>query len=189
MATEPDTSKEYFNQGALITVCVAPDDAAWLDGIRMDGITSFDWLRNDLSTTASQLPTGKIVPINQEAIFGGEQSGNSLTSYISDCENGAHYCIFSSILFADFYISRGVVSGSGSANLQFAAPGGRRLGAPEEGTAVRKLQDEAATSPFDVSVPVDLTDEGPGAPKTAGGASYGIVFTSAIALLSAALLA
>ena len=190
LASEPDASKEFFNQGALITVCVAPDDAAWLDGIRMNGITSFDWLRNDLSTTASNLPTGEIGPITQKAIEDGSEAGNSLTSYIeSNCENGKPYCTFSSILFADFYISQGVVSGSGSANLQFAAPGGRRLGAPEEETAVRKLQDEAAASPFDVSVPVDLTDEGPGALKTAGGAAYGIVFTSAIALLSAALLA
>ena len=42
---------KYFNQGALITVCVAPDDLAWVDGIRMDGITEFDWLRNDLNST------------------------------------------------------------------------------------------------------------------------------------------
>jgi hypothetical protein len=66
----------------------------------------------------------------------------------------------------------------------------RRLGAVagiEEG---RQLQEAAASSPFDVSVVLDVTADGPGAIKTAGGASYGFsALASAVALLSAALLA
>lgn len=189
LATEPEASASYFNQGALITVCVAPDNAAWQDGIRMNGLNFFNWQRSDLATTSPNLAnTG---PILQPAVANGAASPNGLTSYApATCNGGQPYCTFSSILFADFYISRGVASGEGSANLVFATPGNRRLGAPED-TAVRKLQeDEVAESPFDVSVPVDLTDTGPAGLKTAGGASYGIsVLASALALLGAALLA
>ena len=155
----------FFNQGALITVCVAPDDASWKDGIRMDGINEFDWLRSDNPIGAS---------INQNAITGGTQNPNGLTSYIpADCEGGEAYCTISSILFADFYISTGVVSGSGSANLAFGAIGSRRLGAPEDTEVRRKLQeDEAAASPFDISIPVEITDTGPAALRTAAGVSF-----------------
>lgn len=195
LADEPDESKEYFNQGALITVCVSPDDAAWRDGIRMNGINTFDWRRTDLDLTAAELEdTGDITQpaIVINAVTGiGEGAPNGLTSYTSaTCTGGKDYCTFSSILFADFYVSRGTASGSGSANLVFGAPGTRRLGGPEEETTGRKLQEDESESPFDVSVPVDLTDTGPAGLKTAGGASYGITaLASILALLGAALLA
>jgi hypothetical protein len=196
--TNPNPAPSFFNQGALITVCVAPDDAAWQDGIRMNGINYFDWARSDLDDTAAGLDDTS--DITQEAIIVSTSTGegvsapNGLTSYTaSTCVGGAHYCTFSSILFADFYVSRGVASGGGNANLIFAAIGSRRLGSPEDESTDRnrKLQeDEAADSPFDVSVPVDLTDTGPAGLKTAGGASYGITaLASALALLGAALLA
>lgn len=189
LATEPEASASYFNQGALITVCVAPDDAAWQDGIRMNGLNFFDWERNDLATTSPTLVNPG--PIIQPAIAGGAASVNGLTSYApATCLGGQPFCTFSSILFADFYISRGVASGAGSANLVFATPGNRRLGAPEDATARKLQEDEVAESPFDVSVPVDLTDTGPAGLKTAGGASYGIsALASALALLGAALMA
>ncbi len=178
---------EYFNQGALITVCVAPVEAAYADGIRMDGITDFDWLRNDFGTAftnnANSLPTDAVT---QEAIEAGQASGNLLTSYIkTDCEGGKDYCRFSSILFADFYITTGVVSGSGNAKLAF---GNRRLG-----EARRQLQaDEGGESPFDLQVPVDINDTGPAGLKTAAGVSFATTSTftiMAVALIGAALLA
>lgn len=195
LASEPDESKEFFNQGALITVCVSPDDAAWRDGIRMNGINTFDWRRTDLLLTAADLDdtsdiTQPAIVINAGTGI-GEGAPNGLTSYTSStCTGGKAYCTFSSILFADFYVSRGTASGSGSANLIFGTPGTRRLGDPEEETTGRKLQEDESESPFDVSVPVDLTDTGPAGLKTAGGASYGITaLASTLALLGAALLA
>lgn len=208
---------QYFNQGALITVCVAPDDPAWIDGVRMNGITEFDWLRNDLNTTAGNsildgtpdsvagdyLMYSSPLQILQEAISSGGEASNMLTSYLpANCLGGAVYCEFSSILFADFYLARGVVSGSGSANLQFANITRRRLredGEEEEyyynyeeevSDEQRRLQESEA--PFDLSVPVTGIDDGPGALRTAGGASFGfaaLVSSSTMALIVAAFLA
>lgn len=183
-------AKSYFNQGALISVCVAPDDAAWTDGIRMNGITKFDWIRNDLNTDEQTALTGalnSLSEIKQSAIENGNKASNGLTSYKRDtCEGSQNFCTFASILFADFYISQGAVSGIGNAKLAFKTSR-RRLGDPEG----RELQnDPGAASPFDVNVPVDLTDTGPGSLKTAGGSSFGIgTFTFTMALLGAAFLA
>jgi len=161
-----------FNQGSLITVCVLPDTTAYSEGIRMNGLTSFDWTRPTPANT-------------QEAIAASAPSGNLLTSYIhNECTGGKDYCKFSSVLFADFYRSAGTASGTGTAVLQFEAR--RRLGEKE----VRMLQEDETASEFGIEVELDVTDEGPGALKTAGGASFGFtVMVSVIALTSAALLA
>lgn len=164
---------DAFNQGALITVCVIPDGPTYSDGIRIDGLIDFTWTRDSPLTT-------------QEAIIGSAESGNGLTSYIdTDCVM-AESCHFSSILFADFYISAGEVYGSGNADLTFQTR--RRLGEKEESRQLE--EDDAATSPFDLSVSVTGNDDGPGAIKTAGGASFGAsALATAAALLSAVLLA
>lgn len=196
---------KYFNQGALITVCVAPDDPAWIDGIRLNGITNFDWLRNDLNTTAGGSTTdgtpdsvagdyllyGANPQITQNAISANAPALNQLTSYVDAQCKEAIYCHFSSILFADFYLARGVVSGAGAATLVFAniTRRERRLGEPEEEwEAARKLQE--SESPFDIAVPLDITPDGPGGLRTAGGAAFGFTaLATAMALLSAVLLA
>jgi hypothetical protein len=170
---------DAFNQGALITVCVIPDGPTYSDGIRLDGLIDFTWTRDTPLTS-------------QEAIIGSAESSNGLTSYIdTDCVM-AESCHFSSILFADFYISAGEVYGSGNADLTFQTR--RRLGetgGEEEDSRRRQLdENEAATSPFDLSVSVQTTEDGPGALKTAGGASFGYsALASATALLGATLLA
>jgi len=94
-----------FNQGAVVEVCVRPDDAARGDGIVMDAITDFEWKRDDVSPS-----------IEQDAIVGSEEATNGLTTY--ECVSESEYCHFSSILFADFYKSTGTVGGSGKANLK-----------------------------------------------------------------------
>lgn len=182
-------NSEYFNQGALITACVRPSVDAWKDGLRMDYISEFNWTRDDLSQTASGLNIDSIEQVAIEkqvditgVTTGGTAAGNLLTSY-SGCY--AAYCDFSSILFADFYVTRGVVSGVGKATLRFP---NRRLGAPED-EYIRQLQEDGDASSFDISVSVDAVDEGPGAIKTAGGASFRITtLASFIALLSVSLL-
>jgi len=161
-----------FNQGSLITVCVLPDPVAYAEGIRMNGLTDFNWER----TTPQN---------NQEAIVASAASANQLTSYLHDgCTGEKDFCFFSSVLFADFYRSKGTAEGSGNALLAFKTT--RRLGEKE----ARKLQEDEAASEFGIEVELDITDEGPGALKTAGGASFGFtVLASVIALASAALLA
>jgi len=177
--TIPDQITDYdvaggtdaFNQGALITVCVLPDGPTYSDGIILNGLEDFTWTRDSPLT-------------NQEAIIGGAASLNGLTSF-TGCSL-AEWCHFSSILFADFYISAGAVYGSGNADLTFRTR--RRLGATEEEN--RRLEEDAATSPFDLSVQVTANTEGPGALKTAGGAAFGLkTLASVVALASAALLA
>jgi len=167
----PQKNAKAFNQGSLITVCVLPDTTAYGEGIRMNGLTTFNWNR----------PT----PVNtQEAIVGSAPSGNYLTSYIhADCIGGKDYCKFSSVLFADFFRSKGTATGEGTAVIQFEAR--RRLGEKE----VRMLQEDDTASEFGISVELDVTDDGPGALKTAGGASFGFtLLASVIALASAALM-
>jgi len=176
VATEP------YNQGALLTVCVAPTIQTHYDGIRLSGLKKFTWKRtgNGEAEQAAIVPVGEV---NPETI---------LTSYDSTLCGQAEYCYFSSILFADFYLTTGTVAGVGEATLVFKdnnpnPNSGRRLRGVEEG---RQLQEDVGDSPFDLSVAVDVGAEGPGAIKTAGGSSYGFsALASAVALLSAALLA
>jgi len=197
-----DAAAKYFNQGALITVCVRPDAAAWSDGIRMDGLTTFTWYREANITNGAGSTNNNNVAgwgaVEQSAIIGGGPSSNALSSYLSEeCIGGKEFCHFSSILFADFYAIRGFVSGAGNANLVFVAPdaapvypnmASRKL--TEEDRDARRLQDSGGESPFDLIVPTDITDDGPGGLRTAGGASVGLTaLATIVGLLSAALLA
>lgn len=200
-----DAAAKYFNQGALITVCVRPDAAAWSDGIRMDGLTTFDWYREANITNGAGSTNNNNVPgwgaVEQNAISGGSAASNALSSYIStECVGGYEFCHFSSILFADFYAIRGFVSGAGNANLIFVAPDAaaiypdmtaRKLTEEErDARDARRLQDSGGESPFDLIVPTDITDDGPGGLRTAGGASVGLTaLATIVGLLSAALLA
>jgi len=163
-----------FNQGALITICVAPVDLTAKDGIVISELTDFVWSR-----PAPSAVTQAALPLT---------AANGLTSHDALACAGAGWCQFSSILFADFYISEGTVTGAGNANLAFARR--RNLKGSVDGEDGRQLQEAAAASPFDVAVPVTSTDEGPGSLKTAGGAAFGFsALASAVALLSAVLLA
>merc|ERR1711862_371123 len=104
-----------------------------------------------------------------------------LTDY-DDCVN-VGYCVFSTILLAQFYINTGSVSGSGQATMRFpgANTGGRRLG---DGS--RKLQEaEPPTlSEFDLSVTANAVTDGPGALATGSG-SAALGFTVTVAGLIA----
>ena len=163
---------ETLNQGALVQVCVRPDDLTRADGVVLASLTDFEWTRGEIA---------------QPVITEGVLSTNGLSSVT--CVSQSEYCHFSSILFADFYQSAGNVVGGGNANLEFKTLRSRRnLKGGEEGR--RQLQDAAATSPFDLSVGVSEGDEGPGALKTAGGASVGFTaLASAVSLIIVALLA
>ena len=175
---EKQADGDAFNQGSLITVCVAPDAATYEDGIVISALTDFEWSRTINVALGS---------VEQPAIE--NSSPSILTSYDPAACSGSEFCHFSSILNADFYISPGSVSGSGNANLEFATVV-RRLGGIEDDKEGRQLQDASAPSPFDVSVTLATGDDGIGQLRTAGGASYGIsVVASVVALASAALLA
>jgi len=169
----PD-SVTLFNQGSLICVEVKPNAVSALDGIVMKSIESFEWKRGETT---------------QPAITGSNAvSSNQLTSIT--CVANSDSCSINSVLFADFYESTGVVSGSGSATMMFKTTpttGNRRaLMGGSASASGRSLQEAAAvaaaTSEFDIAIPVGASDEdGVGALKTAGGASLLFGFTSTLA--------
>ena len=171
-------AESAFAQGSLVTVCVTPDALTIADGIVMGAITDFTWKRDSTGTTQ---------PAVEETAGGDFVAASNGLSALS-CVPQSVYCSFASILFADFYLSAGTVAGDGNANMEFKITR-RRLKGGVEGER-RQLQEAAAASPFDVSVGVTELDDGPGALKTAGGASTGFTaLASAVALVSLALLA
>ena len=164
-----DGGTDAYNQGALITVCVAPDDDAYEEGIRMSSLTDFKWNRNSFEGMGS-------LEVEQTAIEYSLPASNFLTYYDDSACSGAEWCSFSSVLFADFYMSRGNVTGSGNAKLQF---GERRL------TEGRRLQEGADSSKFDLGVGVNGIGDGRASLKTAGAVSSRFsVLPSIIVLLS-----
>jgi len=177
-----------FQQGSLVTVCVEPDNVAQSDGIVMNGITDFSWTRTDITPNVVQ--EAIFVTTDPDGTTFGSPSGNGLTSYNDNSCLQADYCTFSSILFADFYQSVGAAGGSGNANLAFEEIA-RRLGEVDGEVAERRqLQADGGQSTFDIDVQVQNLDDGPGALKTAGGATFGMTaLASFIALVSAAMLA
>lgn len=164
---------DAFEQGSLINVCVAPDEPTHNDGVVISALKDFTWYRDAPFV------------VEQEAIT--NSAASILTSYDPTACNGQEWCTFASVLFADFYSSPGSVYGNGNANLEFAEIRRKLRGVEEEG---RQLQDADVPSPFDVNVLVSGLYDGPGALRTAGGASFGLsLLVSAVALVVAALLA
>jgi hypothetical protein len=75
-----------FNQGSVISVCLSPTVEALADGLLIETIDSFNWVRGF---------------IEQPAIENSVQAANQLTNFV--CAPGSIYCAFSSILYAEFY--------------------------------------------------------------------------------------
>ena len=173
-------------------MCVAPDDSAYLDGLRMNGIDLFEWTRGDGQVT-------------QEAITYGDPASNYLTSYHrASCEGGVEYCHFSTILYADFYASSSSAVGAGSATMIFPTTGRkkRRLGEALPDGQDRRMQEDPPAqenpldrenppaSTFDISIPLEASDYRPSMFRTAGGVSLGFTALgySMMVLISACLL-
>lgn len=169
------TTENPAPQGSLVTVCMEPDSI----DVKIASLVSFTWEQSNESTVIQ----------SQQAIF-SDANVNGLST-ISDCPvvkpTKGDTCQFSSVLKADFYQNVAfAVAGTGNALLELNR---RRLnaGITEEEEA-RLLQDLG--SEVSVAVPLASADNGPGALKTAGGASFGIsALASGVALISAALLA
>ena len=126
------------NQGAIIRVCVRPDDVAEADGIKMREIKELTYSRT--SPAASQ-----------EAVKNNVASTNGLSSLY--CNPGEAVCMVETILVADFYRFTGVVSGTGTGSMQFGNPAGnpatRRLRSAERDL---QIESEAGSAQFDLSV-------------------------------------
>lgn len=116
-----------FSQGALVTFCVQPDAASRADGIVIKSIDSFTWIRQELTVgmgVGGQQQIVALDTIRQQAVKNGA-AYDMLTAY-DGCDDDAAaandaptFCSFSSLLKADFYASKGKVTGKGSALLEF----------------------------------------------------------------------
>lgn len=165
----------FFKQGSMISVCVRPVNDAYGNGIVMDQITDFTWERTDDTN----------IPVLQQAVVNGQPAENRLT-HVGSCDN-ADYCMLSSVLFADFYISGGTATGYGSAKTKFA-DSRRRLGSSADDSNHRSLR---SRSSLVVEVHLAASDDGPIALKTnvSGGASIGFpVFVGSLTILMCSLL-
>ena len=102
----PKGETDVFKQGSLVTVCVTPDEPSRDDGIVMKSINGFTWKRTDDDDN-----------IQQSAIVDNKAAANGLTSLV--CTAQDQFCHFSSVLSADFYKTNGIVTGEGSASMEF----------------------------------------------------------------------
>jgi len=161
---------EIVKQGDLVEVCMTPDSTDVVIG----SLTTFKWVQ-------------QITAVEQIAVT-DNLAANALSSN-PDCSTElptqGEKCGFSSVLFAGFYIQPNIVDGSGSAVFQLNR---RRLNAGNNNEAESRLL-QGLEGDVNVAVPLDNSDTGPGALKTAGGASFGTALALGVALLSAALLA
>jgi len=173
-ATLCDNTPDPLQQGDLVTVCMEPSS----DDVVINSLETFTWTQSG--------GTG----VSQQAIGPTADTATNALSTNSDCPSvlptATETCKFASVLKADFYVDAQTVDGSGTATF---ALNRRRLNARDtSGAEARLLQGLA--SDVTVAVPIAGADNGPGALKTAGGASFGVsALASGVALLSAALLA
>jgi hypothetical protein len=177
-------SKEQFNeveknrprnQGEIINVCVTPEDEAKDDGIFMRSVDDFVFTRG--------------TDIRQIAVENNRAAGNLLTSYDHVVCEGTEVCVFSTILFAAFYATPGVVSGEGVASMQFGeikTGETRRQLRANENAQQRQLQEEGAgAAEFDLNFQVAQAVARDG---TSGAASFGVAASfGAIAAVAALL--
>lgn len=178
-----------FRQGEPITICVVAqelDENTGTNGpttvVEINGLTLFSWTLDNSSPT-----------LEQPAFPDPSTNGLGLSQQIANA-NGNGFLgssstagfMFQSILFAGFYAQVGVVTGTGTADLQFITR--RRLG--EDQQDGRALQDNIASA-VGVSAPVTAETDGPAPLQTAGGAIVSMTSTviGIAGLVSAILLA
>ena len=162
-----------YSQGDSISICSKIGASAAEDGIFLKGVDYFYWKRE---FKLGGIPTTTIQYAMKDGVI-----ANMLTQY--SCTADALFCSFSTMLLADFFTAKGIVSGQGQVSMQFGTSQDRRSRRfAAEKTNLRSLQQQQqdtdvaadyASSGFSISIPVMKMDDRPGFLPTAGGASYG----------------
>lgn len=185
----PDTP---FNQGSVVSVCIVPGTNAATDGIIMDYVSSFTWLR--LATDEQGDPimvtdevTGvesQDTDLSQTAVSGNNNAADALTFI----EVTPPQIKVSSVLYATFFAKNGKVKATGSATMKFP---NRRLGAGQDAAGRRRLEEDVIPpSPFDITAGVVAATDEPVSLQTAAGPSQSYALAATIVgLVSAVLLA
>ncbi len=88
-----------FNQGQTVRVCVTPTAEVLARGFRMRQIEDFVYRR--------ELPFST----RQQAITAGTGGAPSDPLTVVSCRPGSVVCAFETLLFADFFVSEGVIAG------------------------------------------------------------------------------
>merc|ERR1712086_865539 len=172
-----------LKQGDLVTVCMSPSS----DDVVIDSLLNFQWKQVSVQEDAESGIAEE--GLYQDAVGPVNTASNPLSSD-PNCHTvrptPSGNCFFSSILKADFYLDTTIdVQGNGQATF---ALNRRRLNAGNNDEAEARLL-QGLEGDVTVAVALENTDTGPGALKTAGGASFGTALASGVALLGAALLA
>lgn len=157
-----------MNQGEIIRVCVTPNQEAQDQGIYLKALESFTYYRDY---------GGMIGLVTQAAIEDSQEASNFLT--VLSCTAGSIVCNFETVLFADMYLSPGVVYGTGTALLQIGPdPGRRRV---ESQSSLRSLQEGddgvAAVSQFDLDFQLRLGEQFNGILKTSSSSAIKVFFS------------
>lgn len=169
------TTENPAPQGSLVTVCMEPDSS----DVKIASLLDFIWEQSNAVPAVIQDQQAISLDIAANAL-----STNCNCPAIKPTSGAT--CQFSSVLKADFYQNTAFsVAGTGNALLELNR---RRLNAGNSNDAEARLL-QGLEGDVNVAVPLQNTDTGPGALKTAGGASFGTALASGVALLSAALLA
>jgi len=191
-----------FNQGAAIKVCLELDAEAKGNGVIVEKVDYFTWTRSDV--------TG-----GQVAIVDGAEASNGLTlldPIVNNVTVGTPEVVITSVLFAKFYQSAGLVSASGKITMIFPGDAAanatgsddaarrldgnnRLLGGNNNNENRRNLQDggsEEDEGGFEVSASLNKADDGPVAIQQTAAAGAGTSITvvaTIVGLVSAILLA
>jgi hypothetical protein len=179
------TDNNQFSQGAVITVCVQPDETAIGDNIYMKQVEYFEYFLLDAES-------GAITDTSPSQLAISEGSPMFGLTNIDNCQ-GEVACKIETILFAIFYTRTGTVTGKGSGTMQFGTTGAdgdinnRKLrGSAADEQQQRTLQDVgvAAASEFDVNFQIASNDAFQGN----SGASSSMTFLALVGAAAGALM-
>mmetsp|Transcript_14133 Transcript_14133/g.31685 ORF Transcript_14133/g.31685 Transcript_14133/m.31685 type:complete len:442 (+) Transcript_14133:1-1326(+) len=157
--TRERINTKEFNQGSLVTICVEIEERATRDGIFLDQVDEFKFVR--------QIGTFNLT---QVAVENGQAASDGLTYY--DCPPGSIVCMFQSMLYASFFMTSGEIFGEGTATMGFASLPEEDGGGTESGERRRALEQRRALqggSSFEITIPIEPLDDTRPPLKTAGG--------------------
>ena len=133
---------EGITQGSVVTVCIAPDDLSYANGIVISNMVDFTWYRDDLN-------------VKQPSIENNMAYGDFMTIYEPGNCHMAEWCSFTTLLYAELFLNEGMLRGEGSAILAYDED--RRLGGYSNRN-MRGLFQEASIMTTNNSFPTDVAN-------------------------------
>eukprot|EP00532_Pseudo-nitzschia_australis_P009135 CAMPEP_0168179040 /NCGR_PEP_ID=MMETSP0139_2-20121125/9569_1 /TAXON_ID=44445 /ORGANISM="Pseudo-nitzschia australis, Strain 10249 10 AB" /LENGTH=379 /DNA_ID=CAMNT_0008098719 /DNA_START=161 /DNA_END=1300 /DNA_ORIENTATION=- len=154
-----------FSQGMVISICAELDEGAIKEGLYLEGVSDFYWTRERMIGYESVVTT-------QHAIKDGVPA-NALSA---QQRISSTLCLFQTILFADFFVTPGIVSGIGQVKFGFGTgDDARRTSERPYSRFLQQQQEDGSDPNLEISIPVGNRRPPLKGSKTAGGdtISYG----------------